>query len=127
MIEILNSTALLQFVALFILNASDFATGMLKAHKKGNVTSRQMGDGFTKKATQFLIAVASFLLMSVSKVNIDLQEYQSIFVLFYNGFIMGLILKELVSIKENLVVLGYLEDISVFDNLINMIKPKNKE
>lgn len=125
--NLLDCTPFLEFIGLFFLNVCDFLSGMKKARRKGNITSRQMGDGFTKKAVHFLIGVAAYFLVGISTINHDLMPLHTTFVLAFNGYMLGMLYKELVSIKENLVALGYLEDTSVFDNIINLIKPKSKE
>lgn len=120
--QILDNTTLLQFIGLATLMSLDFLTGILKARKKGNITSRQMGDGFTKKAGQFLISIAFFVLAFVANENHDLQSYSALFFVLFNGYTLGVLAKEVISIRENLTAIGVLNKNKQVDALVELVE-----
>lgn len=120
--QMLNNTTLLQFITLGILMSLDFFTGIMKAKRKNNITSRQMGDGFTKKAVQFLIAISFFVASFVASQNNDLQSYSAMFFVLFNGYTIGVIAKEIISIRENLKSIGALDDNKQVDALIDLVE-----
>ena len=80
------------FMAIII----DFLTGIINAGKQGKLKSRTCSDGMFRTLGELIVLV---IFIGVSYYVPDLANYVSV-------FILGFILKECISIMENLVGLG---------------------
>ena len=84
------------FQLFFIAIIIDFLTGIINAGKQGKLKSRTCSDGMFRTLGELIVLV---IFIGVSYYVPDLANYVSV-------FILGFILKECISIMENLVGLG---------------------
>lgn len=84
------------FHLFFIAIVTDFITGIINAGKQGKLKSRTCSDGMFRTLGELIVLV---IFITVSYYVPDLANYVSV-------FILGFILKECISIMENLVGLG---------------------
>ena len=84
------------FHLFFIAIVTDFITGIINAGKQGKLKSRTCSDGMFRTLGELIVLV---IFIGVSYYVPDLANYVSV-------FILGFILKECISIMENLVGLG---------------------
>jgi toxin secretion/phage lysis holin len=84
------------FQLFFMAIVIDFITGIINAGKQGKLKSRTCSDGMFRTLGELIVLV---IFIGVSYYVPDLANYVSV-------FILGFILKECISIMENLVGLG---------------------
>lgn len=84
------------FQLFFMAIVIDFITGIINAGKQGKLKSRTCSDGMFRTLGELIVLV---IFIGVSYYVPDLSNYVSV-------FILGFILKECISIMENLVGLG---------------------
>ena len=84
------------FQLFFMAIVIDFITGIINAGKQGKLKSRTCSDGMFRTLGELIVLV---IFITVSHYVPDLANYVSV-------FILGFILKECISIMENLVGLG---------------------
>ena len=84
------------FQLFFMAIVIDFITGIINAGKQGKLKSRTCSDGMFRTLGELIVLV---IFITVSPYVPDLANYVSV-------FILGFILKECISIMENLVGLG---------------------
>ena len=84
------------FQLFFIAIIIDFLTGIISAGKRGKLKSRTCSDGMFRTLGELIVLL---IFITVSYYVPSLESY-------VNVFLMGFILKECISIMENLIQLG---------------------
>lgn len=107
--QILNQTPVLFLASILVLHAFDIPLGILKAKRKNNISSRQLGIGIQNKLIQFSLLLLLIGASYVFSFNDGTKWISVISFTTFNGASGLFVAKEILSIFENLVDLGVID------------------